>query len=1038
MSTIQKVNSEQGSQYDVIFVHGLDGDGIATWTKVKTLTDSWLAWLASDISEIDVWSLSYDVHTFKAGATTVSLPDRAVNVLELLLSTGIGSRPVIFVCHSYGGLLIKQILRSASDSGQIAKRTFLDAVRGIIFLATPHAGSEKATWFTSYAKILFPSVAIAELQAQSAQLRDLNSWYRNNARKLGIETAVLSETKSTKGLRIVDETSSDPGIEGVYPIPIDADHIDICKPGVKESEVYLHVKRFVRTWLSRDFEKAAGTPAVIVRIDLGASTRTLQETKQAVQRVAATIFPDGDQPFPQGSRLESVGTDGFVLRKPSVAIRSSIEFMQAWHAQVQTGFPDCRIVIGDGHVEDIAKWRFSEIRDDKIGELPIGSLYVSEAVVDAADRTMATFSTVTLKGQPGSRMFRAEFEDPRTVRDSGLIHAFFVAHPAAQSVRRRLIELFLVEFALEHKQITSLRDVSNWLREHNYPALSHSLILETLSSSEYFEQAIETQDSAYKLRPETCLQIAAEQLKYSQSKAECINIVQDTLKESTGTEHAIEVADLEPLIEEYLSAIFLEIRLMANYLRRTEQVFEGGAQTLSKFDHIINRRLKGLSEGASNTWRTSFIRGLKRAAESKNTYVAALFHNVLATYYLNRSPRSAQYQRDRLKDRKLFIDTNVLYAARVPASGYNDIVVYLLSQLASLGFDLRIFPFSIDEYETALRNVDHALHDGVPEPWVVETNPWIYQEFQMNREMYLTFPACRSVYSVVKSARFSEAEFDRVDAELKPMGVRLERTYERLEPDEISKMWKDLIGKMGTNSLELERWWNFRHSALQKGEKAVQHDVLCIHNVSVKAGSLGSDEFGPRALFLTLDSEHLLRLRRAFPFIVGVRQCQEYFLPYLFLNDAPIKQSVEFPNQLLSAQLGMLLMKYRPTALEIVESALRSEKPLQALKPDSLPSVYRDVASSFNQDRLKDVVTRAKQSPEEARSAAIEIAEVFEFGRKETLGNEYAIRARDQEIVQLRVQLEEAQRDAAKKDEALRKQIRTNRYLRSQSRGKKG
>ena len=41
--------------------------------------------------------------------------------------------------------------------------------------------------------------------------------------------------------------------------------------------------------------------------------------------------------------------------------------------------------------------------------------------------------------------------------------------------------------------------------------------------------------------------------------------------------------------------MFFEIRLMANYLRRTDQVFEGTSQTLRKFDYIIDSRLRGLS-----------------------------------------------------------------------------------------------------------------------------------------------------------------------------------------------------------------------------------------------------------------------------------------------------------------------------------------------------------------------------------------------------------------------------------------------------------
>jgi hypothetical protein len=146
---------------------------------------------------------------------------------------------------------------------------------------------------------------------------------------------------------------------------------------------------------------------------------------------------------------------------------------------------------------------------------------------------------------------------------------------------------------------------------------------------------------------------------------------------------------------------------------------------------------------------------------------------------------------------------------------------------------------------------------------------------------------------------------------------------------------------------------------------------------------------------------------------------------------------VEFPNQLLSAQLGMLLMKYRPTALDIVESVLRSEKPFQLLDSAALPFGYRDVASSFNQERFRETVTRASESPEKAAAAATGIADLFEFGRKEILSNEFSIRTRDEEILRLRAELEKSKEESVKKSEALEKQIRTNRYIRSQSRGKK-
>jgi hypothetical protein len=649
---------------------------------------------------------------------------------------------------------------------------------------------------------------------------------------------------------------------------------------------------------------------------------------------------------------------------------------------------------------------------------------------------MAAFTLVGQSNKSALRLFRVEFEDPRTLRDSSLIHAFFVAHPAAQSVRIRLIELFLVEYMMENGSLIAIDHFETWLDQHHYPALSPAMVVDTLASSEYFYRPAEA-SFAYALRAETREDIEAERISYTRSQTECIELVKTSLREVTDSEAPVELTNLLPLVDEYLSAVFFEIRLMANYLRRTDQVFESSTQTLRKFDHIINRRLKGLSEGATDIWRTSFIRGLKRAAELKNAYVATIFHNVLATYYLNRSQRTARYQRDRLKGRTLYVDTNVLYAARVGASSHHEISMYLLAQLGDLGFGLRVFPFSIREYEDSLRSVDRAFHNGVPEPWVIENNPWIYQEFRLNHSAYFTFSACREVHSISKAETFSEVDFDRMDEELAPLGIKIERNFQSLDDDAIPGLWQELISKMGSNSWEMDRWLEFRHVAISKGEKAVEHDVLFIHNVVAKSEAAGTDEFGPRALLLTLDAEHLLRLRRSYPFIVGIRQCQQYFLPYLFLNDTPIKQSVEFPNQLLSAQLGMLLMKYRPTAIDIVESALRSQKPLQLLESAKLPYVYRDVARSLNQERFREIINTAAASPEQAAGAAVGLADLLEFGRRESLGNEYTTRAKDEEIVRLRAELDREREDSARKGKALEKQRRTNRYLRSQARKKK-
>lgn len=57
-------------------------------------------------------------------------------------------RPLIFIAHSLGGIVVKQALPQARLEPQY--QSICDAILGIIFFGTPHRGSEKAL----YGKVL--------------------------------------------------------------------------------------------------------------------------------------------------------------------------------------------------------------------------------------------------------------------------------------------------------------------------------------------------------------------------------------------------------------------------------------------------------------------------------------------------------------------------------------------------------------------------------------------------------------------------------------------------------------------------------------------------------------------------------------------------------------------------------------------------------------------------------------------------------------------------------------------------------------------
>jgi hypothetical protein len=59
-----------------------------------------------------------------------------------------------------GGLLVKQLLRTANDSTDPKSRAVLERMRGVCFIATPHIGSDLAKWGTYFRTLLGTNVSM--------------------------------------------------------------------------------------------------------------------------------------------------------------------------------------------------------------------------------------------------------------------------------------------------------------------------------------------------------------------------------------------------------------------------------------------------------------------------------------------------------------------------------------------------------------------------------------------------------------------------------------------------------------------------------------------------------------------------------------------------------------------------------------------------------------------------------------------------------------------------------------------------------------
>ncbi|KAL8880339.1 MAG: hypothetical protein Q9198_002234 [Flavoplaca austrocitrina] len=193
----------QDAVCDIIFVHGLGGSATKTWSWKRDTAQFWPDWLSDDeqLYNMRVFTFGYN-SIFRGNATNLNITDFAKDLLFHLLtfshgdSKPIGGRPIAFVAHSMGGLVVKRAYIIGKHDPEFS--AIMAQVYGILFLATPHRGSH-------YAKILNnilstaptgapPKAYVASLDAQSEALQDINE----QLRKICQDLVLVSFWETTK------------------------------------------------------------------------------------------------------------------------------------------------------------------------------------------------------------------------------------------------------------------------------------------------------------------------------------------------------------------------------------------------------------------------------------------------------------------------------------------------------------------------------------------------------------------------------------------------------------------------------------------------------------------------------------------------------------------------------------------------------------------------------------------------------------------------------------------------------------------------
>jgi hypothetical protein len=116
-------------------------------------------------------------------------------LLQMLIFSGgdganrlrIGDRPIIFVCHSMGGLVVKKAYLLGKHDPEFAH--IISQVYGIIFLGTPHRGIKHAKALNnilSTGPVTSAKSYIADLHACSTAVQDLNEQFRIAGEELSL------------------------------------------------------------------------------------------------------------------------------------------------------------------------------------------------------------------------------------------------------------------------------------------------------------------------------------------------------------------------------------------------------------------------------------------------------------------------------------------------------------------------------------------------------------------------------------------------------------------------------------------------------------------------------------------------------------------------------------------------------------------------------------------------------------------------------------------------------------------------------------
>jgi pimeloyl-ACP methyl ester carboxylesterase len=254
--SVHKPTTATGKPH-LVFIHGLDGDIRKTWMVDPEDSEMlWPKWVGEKTA-CPVWLLGYQAAMTRWQSGSMALPRQATAVIERLSNEPeLMEGPLILIGHSLGGLVIKTALQHGMSGGVDRHARIARNIKGIAFVGTPHFGSKLAS-FVAWSHFMRANPQMNDLRLNNANLETLNQYFLKLRGELNFKTRIFIETQPVRlpcwlggrwlpGVTIVSSMSSQGHIPGEVGIPIEANHITICKPKDQNAAIHTSLVAFVR------------------------------------------------------------------------------------------------------------------------------------------------------------------------------------------------------------------------------------------------------------------------------------------------------------------------------------------------------------------------------------------------------------------------------------------------------------------------------------------------------------------------------------------------------------------------------------------------------------------------------------------------------------------------------------------------------------------------------------------------------------------------------------------------------------------------